>query len=208
MLNYINMDFFKSSKGKFIKIDKNKKILLVALASILTLTSCVGPDVDKQLEETSKDVSLYNSINSATANDDKNYKDYYSNSSVTNNTNSVTTTNPTTTNPPVTEEVFNPTPIEKTKLDDEILNIIKTEVSLSDSSLQQFKSNVSNIDVNYLYSDLFGAGLALDRYNSIKEYNSKASVYIIDGKIDFVKNILFFDGILWNVLHTSQFPIF
>lgn len=155
MIKYINTKFFKSKKGKFTKMIKNSKILLVTLASVLTLSGCTERVVVNQQGEISN-----NSTNQ---------------SSITVSTDSSNS---------VEEDTFKPEPIVETELDDEMLNVIRTKVSLNDSSLQQFRNNVGSIEVEYRYSELFGSELALDRYNSMKEYDSNASIYIVNGKVD------------------------
>lgn len=167
MIKYINTNFFKSTKGKFVKMIKNPKILLVTLASVLTLSGCTDRVIVNPQVEAPKNPDTQSSITVIQPN---------------NNYNGSTNNNNNTTSPE--EDTFKPEPIVETKLDDEMLNVIRTEVSLNDSALQQFRNNVGNIEVKYQYSELFGADLALDRYNSMKEYDSRASVYIVNGKID------------------------
>ena len=166
MIKYINTNFFKSIKGKFLSIVKNKKILLVTLASVITLSGCSDRIV---IEDPKVDIDKRPTIEHSQIIQ-----------TPSNQNSSSPTTNPNT-------ETNKPAPIVTTKLDEEMLNVIRTEVSLNDSALTQFKNNVSNINVNYQYSELFGTELALDRYNSMKEYESSASVYIVNGKIDKAK---------------------
>ena len=156
MIKYINANFFKSIKGKFLNIIKNKKVLFVTLASVITLTGCSNQIV---VEEPKIEVDKRPVIEQS-------------------NTIEIPSIQESTV------ETNKPAPIIKTKLDEEMLNIIRTEVSLNDSALTKFKNKVGNIDVKYQHSELFGTELALERYNSIKEYESNASVYIINGKID------------------------
>jgi hypothetical protein len=82
------------------------------------------------------------------------------------------------------EEDFTPDKIVKTELSEEMLTIIQTEVSLDNNLLNKFESSVSNIDVKYKYSELFGSEAALNRYKEMKEYDSKPTTYIKGTKLE------------------------
>lgn len=156
MIKNINFKFFKSLKWKALKMVKNKKILLVTLASIAMLSGCVSKNYEQP-----KNPYNYN-VNG--------YYQKVENKPDTNNSNN--------------KDDFTPKPIVQTKLDEEMLKTLKTETSLNIASLNQFISNIKGIKVEYQYSELFGSDLALQKYNSLKEHESSATKYVVNGKIN------------------------
>lgn len=172
MINYLNMDFFKKVKRKFIKMIRSKEVLALTLASALTLTGCVS---DELVENTKVSIKNDNSfIETNEQNSEQKTMDDNNNDNTNDNNNDYE----------IQEDTFKPTPIVKTKLDEEMLQVLKTEVSLNDNSLRQLISKIGNISVNYKYSELFGTELALAKYEAIKEYKSSSSVYIVNRKIN------------------------
>ena len=170
MIKNVNMNFFKSLKGKLLKVVKIKKILLVSLASVIILSGCASKVPANPHVITENDYYNENIFETTTETQQKNE---------TEETVVVPDDTQIKDDEPITQ-----TPIVQTKLDEESIKIIRTEVTLNKEKLSRLISNIRKINVNYQYSDLFGSDIALQRYNSLNEYQSLATKYIVNGKIN------------------------
>ena len=155
MIKKINKEYFEQLKEKNIML--GAKVFLVTVAGTLTITGCTEYKiVDINKEEIKNEPPKHEEVISGS-------DDPLSSGA---------------------SSSFTPEKIEKTKLSDEMLAVMQTNVALNGALLDEFESTVSSIDVSYLYSELFGTEEALDRYKKMKEYDSKPSKYIKGTTLD------------------------
>lgn len=153
-MKYLNKTFFSKLKGR-LRVIKSSSVKKLSALSLAVVLLVSGCGVKKEGSPV-----LDNSNNSTSYTHVEN-----------NNSNSSAVT-------PVK-------PIEvKSDLTETELQLLETQISISNQDSNQFSSYVHGISVDYESSEYFGIEQALQQYQNIKEYETISSNFIQNGKIN------------------------
>lgn len=153
-MKYLNKTFFSKLKGR-LRVIKSSSVKKLSALSLAVVLLVSGCGVKKE------DSSVLDNSNNSTS-----YTHIENNNS---NSSAVTPTKPI--------EV-------KSDLTETELQLLETQISISNQDSNQFSSYVHGISVGYEGSEYFGIEQAFQRYQNINEYETVSSNFIKDGRIN------------------------